>query len=260
MNLGIEGKNALVTGGSHGIGLGIAIRLAEAGCNIAICARDPVWMTKAIKVIKGMYNVRTMHLQCDVLEEGDIERTIGHILVDWSSIDILVNNVGGGGRWGSLDYAGTSLDVWDEVYRKNAGAAIRFTRGVIPNMVRDGWGRVVTIASIFGKEGGGRPWFNMAKSAEISLMKSLAMDKGLARAGITFNTVAPGPVMIEGTGWHKLREEEPEKFKEYVYSLPMARLGTADEVACMVAFLCSNRAKWVNGACVVVDGGQSASF
>ena len=128
-------------------------------------------------------------------------------------------------------------------------AAMRFTKLVIPFMRKQKWGRVVTISSIYGKEGGGRPWFNMAKSAEISLMKSLSMDKRLVRDGITFNTVCPGHISVEG----KTDEDNVEDF-------PLGRMGSPEEVANVVAFLCSEKTSLVNGACVVVDGGESRSF
>ena len=139
--------------------------------------------------------------------------------------------------------------MWTDVYNKNAMAAMRFTKLVIPFMRKQKWGRVVTISSIYGKEGGGRPWFNMAKSAEISLMKSLSMDKRLVRDGITFNTVCPGHISVEG----KTDEDNVEDF-------PLGRMGSPEEVANVVAFLCSEKTSLVNGACVVVDGGESRSF
>ena len=148
-----------------------------------------------------------------------------------------------------------------EVYDKNAMAAVRFTRLVIPHMRKKKWGRVVTIASRLGKEGGGRPWFNMAKSAEISMMKTLAMTPYLVRDGITFNTVAPGGIMIPGTGWETEAREDPEAFQQMVDAeFPMGRLGTPDEVANVVAFVCSEKASLLSGACLLVDGGESASF
>jgi len=120
---------------------------------------------------------------------------------------------------------------------------------------------VVTIASLLGREGGGRPWFNMAKSAEISLMKTLAMNASLARDGITFNSVAPGAIMIPSTGWEEEQKKDPEKFKKMVdLQFPLDRLGTPEEVANVVVFLCSEKASLVNGACIPIDGGESRSF
>lgn len=260
MDLNLKGKNALVTGGSHGIGLAIARALAEEGCNVAICARRQQRITEATMELKTM-GVEAIGVSADVLQPSSIEDVMKAIIDNWGTIHILVNNVGGGGRWGSDSIEDTPLQVWIDVYNKNAMAAVRFVRLAIPFMRKQKWGRIVTIASIYGREGGGRPWFNMSKSAEISLMKTLAMHHVLVRDGITFNTVAPGNIMIPNTGWDEERKKNPRSFERMVDStFPLGRLGTPEEVANMVVFLCSEKASLVNGACVVVDGGESRSF
>ena len=113
----------------------------------------------------------------------------------------------------------------------------------LPYMINQHWGRVITIASIYGKEGGGRPWFNMAKAAEISLMKCLSLRKEYQEANITFNTICPGPIWIEG--------KEQDKYERY---------GQPEDVANLVVFLCSDKARWINGAAICVDGGFSRSL
>lgn len=259
MDLDLKNKYALVTGGSHGIGRSIALALADEGCNVAIIATDKERVDSVAEEIKSK-NVKALGIVCDVTVKGDIPKALKIIFDSWEKIDILINNVGGGGRWGSSVVEETEEQVWLDVYDKNAMAAIRFTMGVIPFMRKEKWGRVVTIASIYGLEGGGRPWFNMAKSAEISLMKTLAMNHDLARGGITFNSVAPGPIMIPGTGWEKAQEENTIEYQEAIKNIPVGRLGTPEEVASVVAFLCSPKASLVNGACIAVDGGQSHKF
>lgn len=261
MDLGIKGKNALVTGGSHGIGRSIALRLAEEGCNVAICARSETQLQETRSEIAGAGEVNCLAVAADVTQAGDVQKTMQVIEDSWGRLDILVNNVGGGGRWGSEIAEETSESVWIEVFKKNALAAIRFTLAAIPMMRRHNWGRVITITSIFGREGGGRPWFNLAKAAQTSLMKNLAMQPYLARSGITFNSVAPGPIMISDTGWDEQRKKDPEAFRRMVErDLVLGRLGTPEEVADVVVFLCSERASLVNGASIVVDGGQSRAF
>ncbi len=260
MDLGIEGKYAFVTGGSHGIGRRISLALAAEGCNVAICARDQERVNKVVEEIIA-YKVNALGYSTDVLIKDDIEKTTKEIDKEWGGVDILVNNVGGGGRWGSEIIEDTAEDVWTDVYSKNAMAAVRFTKWAIPHMRKEKWGRVVAISSIFGKEGGGRPWFNMAKSSQISLMKTLAMTPYLARDGITFNAVAPGGIMIEGTGWDEEKNKDPLEFEKRLNEkYPLGRLGTVDEVADVVTFICSKRASLVNGSCILVDGGESRSF
>ena len=260
MNLGLQGKIALVTGGSHGIGLATGRALADQGCNVAICARSADRLNEAAGDLKSR-GVEALGVAADVLILDDIERVMKTVIDTWGTIHILVNNVGGGGRWGSPVVEETSEDVWIDVYNKNAMAAVRFTRLAIPFMRKQKWGRVVTIASIHGHEGGGQPWFNMAKSAQISFMKTLAMTHYLVREGITFNTVAPGSIMIPDTGWEKVSREAPELFaKKLDEDFPMNRLGRPEEVAAVVAFVCSEKATLLNGATIVVDGGESRSF
>ena len=260
MDLKLDGKCALVTGGSRGIGLAVARALVDEGCSVAICARTDDTIAQAVSDLERR-GVPAIGVQADVLVTADIERVVKTVIDSWGTIHILVNNVGGGGRWGSSNVEETSEDVWTDVYNKNAMAAVRFTRLVIPHMRRQKWGRVVTIASRHGKEGGGRPWFNMAKSAEISMMKTLAMTPYLARDGITFNTVAPGAIMIPNTGWETEALADPGAFeKKLDAEFPLGRLGTPEEVAVVVAFVCSEKASLLNGACLLVDGGESRSF
>ena len=99
------------------------------------------------------------------------------------------------------------------------------------------WGRVITVTSVFGMMGGGRPWFNVAKAAQTTLMKNFALNKSFTQNGITFNSVAPGSIMIENTGWEKELNDDPEKFQTFVKnSFPLGRLGTPEEVADLVVF------------------------
>lgn len=259
MDLGLTGKVALVTGGSHGIGLATSCGLASEGCKIAICARGQDRIAEAVALLKSRSG-EALGVQADVLVPEDIDNVVRRVADAWGRVDILINNVGGGGRWGKPSIEDTDDQVWVDVYTKNSMAAARFTRLVIPYMRQAGWGRVVTVASIFGREGGGRPWFNMAKSAEISLMKTLAMTPYLVRDGITFNTVAPGGIWISGTGVETEKEVDPEGFARKLEDLPLGRLGTPEEVASAIIFLCSTQASLINGACIAVDGSESRSF
>ena len=200
-------------------------------------------------------------MQASALEDRDIHSVMDELDARWGALHVLINNVGGGGRWGSPSVQSTEIATWRVVYQKNAGAATLFTQRALAPMRRQKWGRVIAITSIYGKEGGGRPWFTMAKAAEVALMKSLALTRELIRDGITFNSVAPGSIDIPDTGYDEERRRDPAGFaamieKEY----PLGRLGTLEEVASVVTFLCSERASLVNGAQIVVDGGQTFSF
>jgi len=260
MNFDMRDKKVIVTAGTHGIGLAIALSLADHGCDVAVCSRTKERVNSAVRKIESK-GVRGLGGIVDVLKFDDITKFCKHVVNEWKTVHILINNVGGGGRWGKESIVDTPDNTWGEVYDKNAGAAIRFSRLIIPYMVAQKWGRVVTVASIVSREAYGRPWYIVAKGAEVSLMKALAVRKELVRNGITFNTVSPGAIMIPNTGWEEEKEKDPQKFQEMLNTqFPLGRMGTPEEVANAVVFLCSDQASLVNGANIVVDGGQSKSF
>lgn len=266
MDLGLEGRVAIVTGGTHGIGWAIGWLLREEGCLTTVCSR------RATERLGPNQGDNLLIIDGDVTDPDGPQKVIDATLNRWGHIDILVNNVGGGGRWGSPDpdaeywsniwYPGVEYwgNVWQKVMYTNLRAAVQFTNGVLPSMSGHGWGRVVTISSIHGREAGGRPWFAAAKSAQIAMMKSYAQQKRLARANITFNTVCPGSIMIPDTGWEREAKERPDEYASFCANLPMGRLGKPEEVASVVTFLCSEQARYVSGACFVVDGGESKAF
>ena len=260
MNLGLKGKFAIVTGGSHGIGRSIALSLAEEGCNVAIVARTKANIDSVVREIEAL-GVAALGIAADLASGEQLERSFQEAVARFGTIHILVNNVGGGGRWGSEDPEATPETVWTEVLDKNLFAAIRLTMKVLPMMRLQNWGRVVTITSTYGVEAGGRPWFNVAKVSQTVLMKNLARMSKYARRGITFNSVAPGAIMIPDTGWDAEKKRDEAKFAETVdANFPMGRLGRPEEVASVVTFLCSECASLVNGASILVDGGESRAI
>jgi 3-oxoacyl-[acyl-carrier protein] reductase len=260
MDLGLTGKRALVTGGTHGIGLSIARRLGAEGCHVAVCSRTADRVNSTLSELRSA-SINSLGFIADVTSCEDIQRVMDRMDETWGGTDILVNNAGGGGRWGLEDIVATEENVWREVYDKNAVATIRFITRAIPGMRQRGWGRVIAITSIYGVSAGGRPWFNMAKTAQTALMKNLARNRDFVRAGITFNSVAPGSIFIPDTGWEAEAKEDPAAFQRKVdQGFPLGRLGTPEEVADVVAFLCSTKASLVNGAAVLVDGGESSVF
>ena len=260
MRLGIRGRKALVTGGSHGIGRSIVLALAEEGVDVAFSARGSKNLEETLKLLEP-FSVNKLALEADALNWEDIKNLKEEITSKWGGVDILINNVGGGGRWGSENILETSEKVWDEVYEKNLKVAVNLTTWAIPFMLSNKWGRVVTITSTLGRSGGGRPWFNVAKTAQTALMKNLALNRDFVREGITFNSVAPGCIAIQNTGWHNEELRDPESFKIMLdKEFPLGRLGTPEEVADVVTFLCSVKASLVNGASILVDGGESPTF
>ena len=253
----LAGKKALVTGGTHGIGRSISIGLAREGASVAFLSRSDAKLLEQSNIHKAI-NSDFFPLKCDVSDSKEITRIWEAIEEKWGGIDILINNVGGGGRWGSESVTDTPLSVWNEVLQKNLGAATQFTTLAIPKMLQKNWGRVITVTSIYGNYIGGRPWFNVSKVAQNILMKNLAKQKEFTRKGITFNSVAPGAVLIPDTGWAELKEHNKKEYNEFVETLPLGRMGTPEEIANLVMFLTSDKASLINGASIIVDGGESA--
>jgi 3-oxoacyl-[acyl-carrier protein] reductase len=257
MELGLKGKIALVTGGSHGIGRATALALAGEGCHVAIVARGQVNLQRVHSELTAR-GVRALAISADLADPQELEHAFATIIAEFSTIHILVNNVGGGGRWGAESVEDTAEQVWHEVLEKNFFAALRLTMRALPLMRRQSWGRIVTVTSIYGAEIGGRPWFNVSKVAQTVLMQNLARRPEYARTGITMNCVAPGGIMIPDTGWAAEQARDPVGFQQYVTEhCPLGRLGSPEEVADVVTFLCSERASLVNGASILVDGGES---
>ena len=260
MDLKIKGKYALVTGGTHGIGKAIALTLADEGCNVAVCSRALSHLDETEKQLKAK-NVDYLAIQSDVSIKEDVKRVFDKIINKWGTLHILINNVGGGGRWGQEDILGTDEKVWQEVYDKNVMSSIRFIKLAIPYMRKQKWGRIINITSIYGREAGGRPWFNIAKTAQTVLIKNLSLKKEIARDGVTFNSIAPGGIMIPNTGWQEEQKKDPVAFKALLdEKYPLGRLGTPEEVANVVVFVCSELSSLVNGASIAVDGSEGSSF
>jgi 3-oxoacyl-[acyl-carrier protein] reductase len=249
MDLGIEGKVALVTGATKGIGLGIAQALAREGARVSVVARTEEDVRRVAKEIKGF------GVTADVTTEEGCRRSVEQTEQNLGKIDILVNNFGA--RAGST-WSDTGPKEFEAAFQGNVIVSARMSQLVLQGMVERGWGRIVVIASVWGREAGGAPAYNAAKAAEISMVKSLARE--VAAKGVTVNAVAPGSILWEGGGWFRRQQADPEGIAEFVRrEMPIGRFGTVDEVASVVAFVCSRQASLFTGACINVDGGHSRS-
>jgi 3-oxoacyl-[acyl-carrier protein] reductase len=250
LDLGLQDRVAAVTGGSRGLGYAIAQSLLAEGCRVAICARDPQRLNEAAQTL----GLGVFAQAADVTVPGQVEAFIRAAAAQFGGLDILVHNAGGGG--------GAGLEAPDsdfnQVFELNVLGGLRAARAAVPLMRQRGRGRIIFIASVYGRESGGRAGYNLAKAAEISLAKSLARE--LAADGILVNSVAPGSIMFPGGSWERRQQADPEGIAALVKAdLPLGRFGRPEEVAAVVTFLASDRASLVSGASWTVDGGQSRS-
>src|SRR5437588_5481054 len=260
MDLGLSGKIAIVTGSSRGLGLASATAPVREGCRVTICARDPIRLKQAAADLQalGPANISgtVLAVVADLATPVGVEMVVTRTVEVFGGVDILVNNVGLARGAGIAD----TVDAdWAEAFDQTLFPAIRASRLAVPHMRRRGGGAIVMIASIWGRESGGRMTYNAVKAAEISLAKSMARE--LARDNIRVNSVAPGSISFPGGTWHRRQQEDPAGMADFVRrELPFGRFGRPEEVGAVVAFLVSARASWISGTSVPIDGCQSRSL
>lgn len=246
MELGLRGKNAIVTGGSKGIGRSIALNLAEEGVNVAICARGEDALIKTEKELlkKG---VKVIAFTCDVGNTEQLEAFLEKVKDQFKTVDILVNNV-------SALSLGDDYSDWETSINVDLLGSVRAARKVIPWMLDAGSGNILFISSGSGLEAGSPPAYAAVKAAIISYSKTIAIQ--LAPKNIRVNTLAPGSVEFPDGLWELTKTQNPPLYEWALNSIPSGRMGTPDEVGKVATFIVSPCASWVVGTCLAVDGGQ----
>ena len=260
MELGLDGKVALITGGSDGIGYASAWELANEGATVVICARGQEALDEAVNKISSETGGVISAIACDVTDVNQIETTFQKLINDHGRVDILVNNAG---TSSASPFDETSDEVWDYDIELKVYGAIRCSRIAVEHMKKQGGGRIVNITTPGGKAPGPSSVpTSVSRAAGIALTK--AMSKDLASDNILVNTVGVGLIKSgqHRRRWEKINEQDANVSLDDFYEdmgsrVPMGRVGEAKEVGSVVAFLVSDRGSYVTGASINVDGGTS---
>jgi 3-oxoacyl-[acyl-carrier protein] reductase len=249
MDLGLAGKVAVVTGATRGIGLAIAERLAEEGCQIALCARDGEAAAATAARLGGL------GAGVDVTDDAALGAFVDRTAAELGGIDLLVASAGGAP--GQRPLADSTSADWAAGYALTVIHPVAALRACLPHMRARGGGSAVFVSSISAHKPAPRAHYGAAKAAESFAAQTLARELGPDRVRV--NAVSPGSILFEGGGWARLRDRDPEKFARFAREeFPGGALGTPEQVADVVAFVLSERGSLINGADVAVDGGQNA--
>lgn len=258
LDLGLKGKVAVITGGSEGIGKAIAMKLASEGVRVAICARRKDVLQKAAAEILQKTGGEVLAVSADVTKADQVANFVDQTLQRFGRVDILVNNAGRacGGYFEDI-----SEETWREDFELKFFAAVRFCRLVIPHMKKQNWGRIINITHPGGKQPGANSVpTSISRAAGIAFTKALSKD--YAPNNILINTVCLS--FIKSAQSERSWKSEAsnmsldEYYKERGKNLPLKRMGEAEEVADLVAFLVSDRAGFITGTAINMDGGMSA--
>jgi 2-deoxy-D-gluconate 3-dehydrogenase len=247
----LDGRIALVTGGSRGIGRAIAETYADAGADVALLARDAATLGEVAAVVEAAGR-RALVLPCDVTDVEAVGAAVARTVEELGRVDVLVNNAGGNSF--SMPLAGMRFSGWEKTMRLNLDSVVHVTQAVLPGMVERRSGVVVNVSSVAGLQGAPlMSHYGAAKAALISLTQSLALET--AWAGLRVNALVPGWIETDLTGFLRASDDAEAAALARV---PMARWGTVAEIAEPALFLASDASSFMTGQVLVVDGGLSA--
>lgn len=258
MDLGIKGKRVLITGGSKGIGAAVAKDFADEGCKVSIVSRDEDKLKEKMHDMGGQAKGHE-YIVSNLRDKGEPTRVAKELIAKHKKVDIVVHNIGGG--LGQKDPLG-QVEDWNAVWQFNAGIAIEMNAVLIPQMKKQGWGRVVHISSITAELGdpsmkslGGSLPYAAAKAYLNAYIKGLGRE--VAKDNVVVSGVMPGVVLSKGKYWDKVKNEKPELVDEFLnHYCPIGRFGSAEEISPFVVLLASEKASFAAGSIIPASGGR----
>lgn len=251
-------KNVLITGSSTGIGYSIAEKFAKEGDNVFLVSKNIKRLNFAKKKIKQLNkSVRCESYSCDLSNKKAIDNIYKNFIKKFRKIDVLVNNVGGGSKEEGMNFDKITKQNFDIIFSKNIYSTFRLTQLSLNSMMKNKWGRIITISSAITKKFSGKPIYTMNKIAQVSLMKSLSTQKKYTKKNITFNCVSPGAIFTETSKWTNLKTRKPQILKKIIDRDFPKGIGLPVDVANLVYFLSKNESDYINGTNMIIDGGNS---
>ena len=257
MDTGLKGKAVIVAASSLGMGRAAAVAFAAEGARVAMCARNEKELQAAAEEVRGRHKAQVFAAPLDVTDGNAVERYVQRVLGEFGAVDVCVTNAGGPP---SKNFLSASIEDWRKAVDLNFLSVVHFARAVVPQMQKKKWGRFITLTSVSVKQPiADLVLSNAVRASVVGLVKSMANEFG--KDGITVNNVAPGYVTTD-----RLKElaavrakaagiQPEDMYKKWAADVPLGRLGRPEEVADTIVWLASERASYITGQTVLVDGG-----
>ena len=247
----LDGKVALITGGSKGLGYEMALALSEAGAEIALCSRNESEAKDAANRVSELTGRRSIGMACDVTDKSSVEAMRAECEKSYGKVDILLNNAGVNVRKPTAEL---TEEDWDSVIDISVKGSFFCSQAFMPGMMDRKWGRIVMLGSIMSYVAiAGRAAYASSKSAVLGMTKALALEG--AAHGVNVNCLCPGPFE---TPMNRVLMNDPAAYQAFLAKIPMGRWGQPSELGATIVYLCSEASSFMTGSSLIVDGGWTA--